>query len=205
MVGTSKIAKIIYQFLTLTLTLTFHPMRPVVYMSFAFALSEFLLMLIKRSDSTTSKTRKDRGSLIFLWLMITTGFTFGFILSKPVNLFWTAFGMPLIIGGLIIRWIAILQLGNSFTVDVAITNTAGLKTDGIYERIRHPSYSGILMVVVGFSAIMSSLYSFLVFVIPVLAAIIYRISIEEKVLMSEFGENYHVYMANTKKLIPWVY
>jgi protein-S-isoprenylcysteine O-methyltransferase Ste14 len=174
-------------------------------MSFAFALSEFLLMLIKRSDSTTSKTRKDRGSLIFLWLMITIGFTCGFILSKPVNLFWTAFGMLLIIGGLIIRWIAILQLGNSFTVDVAITNTVGLKTDGIYERIRHPSYSGILMVVVGFSAIMSSLYSFLVFVIPVLAAIIYRISIEEKVLMNEFGENYLVYMANTRKLIPGIY
>jgi protein-S-isoprenylcysteine O-methyltransferase Ste14 len=174
-------------------------------MSFAFALSEFLLMLIKRSDSTTSRTRKDRGSLIFLWLMITIGFTCGFILSKPVNPFLTAFGMPLIIGGLIIRWTAILQLGNSFTVDVAITDTAGLKTDGIYERIRHPSYSGLLLVITGFSATMNSIYSFLVLVIPVLIAVIYRVSVEEKVLMNEFGVAYSEYKSRTKKLIPGVY
>ena len=174
-------------------------------MSFAFALSEFLLMIIKRSDSTTSKTRKDSGSMIFLWLMITVGFTCGFILSKPVNNFWTGFGIPLIIAGLIVRWVAILQLGNSFTVDVAITYAAGLKTDGIYKRIRHPSYSGILMIIVGFSAIMSSLNSFLVLVIPVFTAIIYRISIEEKVLMNEFGESYLKYSSKTKKLIPLIY
>jgi protein-S-isoprenylcysteine O-methyltransferase Ste14 len=180
-------------------------MRPVIYISFAFALSEFLLMIIKRSDSATSKTRKDRGSLIFLWVMITIGFTGGFLLSKQVNHFLAGFAVPLIIGGLIVRWVAILQLGNSFTVDVAITNTAGLKTDGIYKRIRHPSYSGILMIIVGFSAIMSSLYSFLVLVIPVFTAIIYRISIEEKVLLNEFGESYHKYSADTKKLIPFIY
>ena len=174
-------------------------------MSFAFALSEILLMVIKRSDSSTSKTRKDSGSLIFLWLMITLGFTCGFFLSKPVSHFWAGFGLPLIISGLIIRWVAILQLGNSFTVDVAISDSANLKTDGIYKGIRHPSYSGILLVAVGFSAIMSSLYSFLVLVIPVFVAIIYRINIEEKVLINEFGESYNEYMNNTKKLIPWIY
>ena len=77
--------------------------------------------------------------------MITIGFTGGFFLSKPVNHFWTGFGFPFIIGGLIIRWIAILQLGKSFTVDVAITDAASLKTDGIYERVRHPSYLGMLI------------------------------------------------------------
>jgi protein-S-isoprenylcysteine O-methyltransferase Ste14 len=98
--------------------------------------------------------------------------------------------MPLIIGGLIIRWTAILQLGNAFTVDVAITDTAGLKTNGIYERIRHPSYSGLLLVITGFSATMNSICSFLVLVIPVLIAVIYRVSVEEKVLMNEFGVAY---------------
>lgn len=180
-------------------------MRPVVFMSFAFALSEFILMLIKRSDGATSKTRKDRGSMIFLWLMITIGFTGGFFLSEPLNHFWAGFGLVFIIGGLIIRWVAILQLGNAFTVDVAISDTANLKTDGIYKRLRHPSYSGILLVVIGFSAIMSSLYSFLVLVIPVFTAIIYRIKIEEKVLLNEFGERYVEYRANTKKLIPGIY
>jgi hypothetical protein len=63
-------------------------MRPIVYLSFAYAFSEFLLMLIKRSKEGMVKTRKDRGSLIFLWLMITIGFVGGFYLSKPINDFW---------------------------------------------------------------------------------------------------------------------
>jgi protein-S-isoprenylcysteine O-methyltransferase Ste14 len=180
-------------------------MGPAIYMSFAFALSELLLMIIKRSDSVTSRTRNDRGSLIFLWLMITIGFTSGFFLSKPINQFWGGFGFVFIIYGLIIRWIAILQLGKSFTVDVAITSSSNLKTDGIYKRIRHPSYSGILLIVVGFSAIMSSLYSFLVLVVPVFIAINYRINIEEKVLINEFGESYRIYRSETKKLIPFIY
>jgi len=180
-------------------------MRPIIYLSLAFAFSELLLMLIKRSKGATVKTRYDRGSLIFLWLMITLGFVAGFFLSKPINDFWAGFGFPMITGGLIIRWIAILQLGKSFTVDVAITNSANLKTDGIYERIRHPSYLGLLLVVLGFSFTMNSIYSFFVFVIPVFIAVIYRIMIEEKVLLNEFGDSYAEYKNKTKRIIPGIY
>ena len=180
-------------------------MIPIVYLSIAYAVSEFLLLLIKRSGRRTVKTRNDRGSLIFLWLMITLGFTFGFILSRQVNDFWAGFGFSLIISGLIIRWIAIIQLGNSFTVDVAITDTAYLKTDGIYKKVRHPSYSGMLLVMTGFAATMNSLLSFLVFVVPVFIAVIYRISIEEKLLMKEFGDSFILYKTYTKKLIPGIY
>jgi protein-S-isoprenylcysteine O-methyltransferase Ste14 len=96
-------------------------------------------------------------------------------------------------------------LGKSFTVDVAITDAAKLRTNGIYKRIRHPGYLGILMIVTGFSSLMSSYYSFLVLAIPVLLAIIYRIRVEEKVLISEFGDSYLNYMAGTKRLIPGIY
>lgn len=180
-------------------------MIPLVYLSLAYAFSEFLLMLIKRSDRGTVKARRDRGSLIFLWLMITLGFTGGFFLSKPVNHFWAGFGLPFIVAGLIIRWVAILQLGKSFTVDVAITSSADLKTDGIYKRIRHPSYSGMLSIVFGFSVTMSSLVSFFVLVVPVFVAVLYRIGVEEKILINEFGDSYLKYTGNTKKLIPGIY
>jgi protein-S-isoprenylcysteine O-methyltransferase Ste14 len=180
-------------------------MIPIVYLSFAFAISEFILMLVKRSKSGSSRTRDDRGSLILLWTVISIGFTGGFFLSKPMNNFWSGFGFALIISGLIVRWISILQLGKSFTVDVAITNSATLITDGIYERVRHPSYSGLLSVVAGFAFTMSSLYSFLVFVIPVFLAINYRIKVEEKILIDEFGDSYKQYMKKTKRLIASIW
>jgi len=180
-------------------------MIPLIYLSFAYAFSEFMLMLVKSSKKGSVKTRDDKGSLIFLWLTITAGFTAGFFLSKPVDFFWEGLGLPLVIGGLIIRWIAILQLGNSFTVDVAITDKASLKTDGIYKKIRHPSYLGMLLVVTGFALTMSSFFSFLVLVVPVFAAIVYRISVEEKVLTGEFGNNYAIYMESTKKILPGIF
>ncbi len=180
-------------------------MRLFIYLSFAFAFSELMLALIKRSKKRSVKIRNDKGSFIIIWLIITLGFTGGFFLSKPVNDFWVGFGFVIIIGGLLIRWIAILQLGKSFTVDVAIQKIANLKTDGIYKRIRHPSYLGIMLVVAGFSLIMSSIYSFLIFVVPVFLAVNYRISIEEKVLINEFGDSYPEYISKTKKLIPFIY
>jgi protein-S-isoprenylcysteine O-methyltransferase Ste14 len=179
-------------------------------MSLVFAFSEFLLMLIKHSRIKTVKTRMDQGSMILIWVMITFGFTAGFLLAKhdswkSVNSIITVFGLLLILIGIIIRWIAIVQLGKSFTVDVAITDKARLKTDGLFRRIRHPSYLGLLITIIGFSATMNSLISFFIFSIPVTLAVLYRIRVEEKVLFQEFGDNYTDYKSKTKKLIPGIY
>jgi protein-S-isoprenylcysteine O-methyltransferase Ste14 len=162
-------------------------------------------MIIKRSRNASVKTRSDKGSLLFLWSMITIGFFCGFFLSHPVNDYLAGIGFLMIIVGLLIRWIAILQLGKSFTVDVAITDKAALKTDGIYSRVRHPSYSGILLIVCGFTALMNSIYSFLILLVPVFIAVLYRIRVEETLLTEEFGESYSEYKKETKKLIPGVY
>lgn len=180
-------------------------MNKLVILACLFGLSELILVFFKRSRKGKVKTRKDKGSFIFLWCMITLGITCAFFLSRPINMFWLGFGSVFIVSGLIIRWISILQLGKSFTVDVAITESAILKTDGIYDWLRHPSYFGILLIVTGFSAVMNSLLSFIVLVIPVFLAIIYRIKIEEELLTAEFGSEYINYMSSTRKLIPGIF
>src|ERR1035437_8696748 len=182
----------------------------IIFMSFVFAFSEFLLMLVKHSRIKTVKTRKDQGSMILIWVSITFGFTAGFFLAKhdswkSMNSIITAFGLLLILLGIIIRWLAIFQLGKSFTVDVAITDAARLKKDGLYRKIRHPSYLGLLLIITGFTLIMNSFYSVLVIIFPVGFAIIYRIKIEESVLLNEFGDDYSEYVSKTKKLIPGIF
>jgi protein-S-isoprenylcysteine O-methyltransferase Ste14 len=42
-------------------------------------------------------------------------------------------------------------------------------------------------------------------VIPVFTAVVYRISVEEKVLYDEFGNTYSDYKSKTKRLIPGIY
>jgi protein-S-isoprenylcysteine O-methyltransferase Ste14 len=185
-------------------------MRLLIYLSFAFAFSEFLLMLFRNSWKTIVKTRKDRGSMIFIWVMITFGFTGGFILAKYdswniVNYIMAVMGSILMLTGIILRWLAIIQLGKPFTVDVAITDGAKLKQDGLYKKIRHPSYLGLLLIIAGFSLAMNSFYSFLVLFVPVVLAVIYRIRVEEKVLINEFVSDYSEYVSKTKKLIPGIF
>ena len=167
-------------------------------------------MLIKRSNISETKQRKDRGSLILLWITISLCFTFGFMFANHrvlnlSNYIFAGFGVLIILIGLSIRWLSILQLKKAFTVDVAIGTEQKLKTDGMYTIIRHPSYLGLMLIMVGFSISMNSLVSIALVTIPMFLAIHYRIIVEERVLTEEFGDAYKSYIMKTKRLIPWIY
>jgi protein-S-isoprenylcysteine O-methyltransferase Ste14 len=77
-------------------------------------------------------------------------------------------------------------------------------TDGVYRYIRHSLYLGEIIRNVGFAVASCSLYG----LIPILvgnALLLFRIEIEERMLVEEFGSEYKEYMSRTKKLIPHVY
>jgi protein-S-isoprenylcysteine O-methyltransferase Ste14 len=154
------------------------------------------------------KRRCDKGSMIILWFTITVCLTLGFNLAKyrtwsAGDYFMGTLGFILIIFGIIFRWTTIIQLNKAFTVDVAINQGHQLKTDGLFKTVRHPSYLGLLAILSGFSFVMDSLFSVIIVTVPVFAAILYRISVEENILAEEFGEVYLVYKKNTKKVIPF--
>lgn len=185
-------------------------MKYIIFLSYLFFISEFLLMVVKRSKKNTSKQQRDRGSLILLWVTITLCLTFGFIFASYhiwgfSNFIVSGIGFLVILLGFIIRWLAILQLKKAFTVDVAIGQEHELKTNGMYKYIRHPSYLGLLLIMTGFSICMNSLMSVLVVVIPMLLVVMYRISVEERILIEEFRESYISYKKSTWKLVPWLY
>jgi len=52
--------------------------------------------------------------------------------------------------------------------------------------------------------ILGSLYGFILMLVPI-PMLLYRIRIEEKALVSRFGQEYLDYASKTKKLIPYVY
>ena len=55
----------------------------------------------------------------------------------------------MVIIGSYIRWRCFQTLGNFFTIEVSIQKDHQLVTEGPYSVVRHPSYSGGLLVVVG--------------------------------------------------------
>jgi protein-S-isoprenylcysteine O-methyltransferase Ste14 len=74
-------------------------------------------------------------------------------------------------------------------------------TSGVYSIIRHPQYFGGILAHIGFSFLLSALYSLLV--TPLVIAIIYVISWkEENELTKEFGQEYVEYRSKVPLLIP---
>src|SRR5437867_1209795 len=95
-------------------------------------------------------------------------------------------------------------LGQRFSGLVAIQPGHTLVTSGVYRVIRHPSYLGLLINSLGWSLAFRSGVGVLltVLLIPPLLA---RIIAEEKLLHSQFGDEYKAYCSHTSRLIPGIY
>ncbi len=78
------------------------------------------------------------------------------------------------------------------------TYTGQLVTGGIFQYIRHPHYTSILIVSFGLALFFYSLAALLIAVIAI-PIMIWSIIDEEKVLIKQYGESYIQY----KKKVPW--
>jgi len=170
-------------------------------------LSEILINILTRSKKSESNSY-DKNSLGIIWVVIIVSitlavfiaFTFpGFTLIKYFS------GLSFILIGISIRVIAIISLKSLFNSNVSIHYNHTLKTDGIFKKVRHPSYSGSLLSFLGLGLTLGNWISLLIIFLPVLSAFLYRIDIEEKVLSNNFKEEYPDYKKRTKKLIPYLF
>jgi len=114
-------------------------------------------------------------------------------------------GCLFVCAGLMLRWVAILSLGDAFKVKVSILKDQVLKTTGVYQIVRHPSYTGLLLYYVGLGLVMQNWACLLVLIIVPFVTVLKRISIEEIALIDHFGERYKLYVSETKKLLPFIF
>jgi len=90
-------------------------------------------------------------------------------------------------------------------VDVAIAEDHELVVRGPYHLVRHPSYSGMMLAFGALAVTFQNWLSVVCILVPISAALAYRIYIEEIALEATFGESYRAYAATTKRLIPGVF
>ena len=114
-------------------------------------------------------------------------------------------GAGLFAFGLILRWSSIIYLGRFFTIDVAIADDHKVIDTGPYHHIRHPSYTGALMLWLGMGICSGNFLTLLIILLPPAIAILHRIAIEETALSDALGSHYTDYMSKTKRLIPYLY
>jgi len=172
--------------------------------------SEILLNRFMRSGPEDKKNQ-DRGSVRLIWMIIalanTSGILFTVYTEIPISghYFLPYIGLIVIAIGMILRFASIRTLGRFFTVDVTIRDNHALKKGGLYKIVRHPSYSGSLLSFIGFGISLNNWLSLITITILITIAFLYRIRIEEKALINQFGSDYLDYKNKTYCLIPWIY
>jgi protein-S-isoprenylcysteine O-methyltransferase Ste14 len=115
---------------------------------------------------------------------------------------WLGVALYAVGGGL--RVWPVFVLGRRFSGLVAIQPGHTLVTSGIYGRIRHPSYLGLLANALGWCLAFRSAIGVLL-VVAMLAPLVSRIRAEEALLRSQFGAQYDDYSRRTSRLIPGLY
>lgn len=114
-------------------------------------------------------------------------------------------GMALVMVGLALRYAARRDLGRHYSVRVATWEMHKLVTKGVYKKVRHPAYLGLVCLFFGIPLCEGSWGGLILSVIFGISAIVFRIQIEERFLITRFGKAYEDYIERTWRLIPHIW
>ncbi len=96
-----------------------------------------------------------------------------------------------------------LQLGKNWAdlEDYKVLHGQSLVTRGIYRYIRHPIYTGDILLLIGLQL---ALNSWLVLLVSIPLLIVIRQAMAEEALLVQTFQDYGVYCRRTKRFIPFV-
>ena len=186
--------------------------------NFAFLMlfiSEIFIFVYTHGKKDGKEISRDRGTkwLLYLNFIVCILISFYNVSKKAFDLirmmklpgFCIELGIGLMLLGIVIRISAVLTLRKVFTLNVQVTSRQRLITSGLYQKIRHPAYTGSILSLVGVALALRNFLSVIgVFCCCIICYQI-RIAVEETVLENRFGDKYTLYKHNTYKLFPFIF
>jgi protein-S-isoprenylcysteine O-methyltransferase Ste14 len=154
----------------------------------------------------------DRGSRPAIRVSYVIGLVGAFIVKQAVPS-WTIGSVALASWvGLVIVWCGVglrlwsfQTLGRYFTFTVQTSDDQPVISAGPYRVIRHPSYAGILLALIGLGLVIGNWASLALLTVAISCGIVYRIDVEERALSRDLGGRYQSYAASRKRLIPFIW
>ena len=169
--------------------------------------------LLRRTPEAKTFQRgpSEKGSMLLIGVTLGVGLWLPLILNVlgfalfSISIIEGLTGLVVMLAGLGLRIWAAVTLGGYYTRTLMTKKSHKVVTTGPYARVRHPAYLGVILLWSGFGVLSGSLI--LVFLFPIVFVIVYlyRISVEETMLVNELGDDYVQYQRRTRKLIPFVY
>ena len=115
----------------------------------------------------------------------------------PQWLWWV--GLLLVVAGVLVLVLSFLHLGAALTPN-PVPNGAGLRQHGVYSRIRHPIYTGVLMIMLG--VVCRSPGWWPLFWWVVLVAVLTAKAVWEERMLTERFPEYATYRQRTGRFLP---
>jgi protein-S-isoprenylcysteine O-methyltransferase Ste14 len=172
---------------------------------FAFELVLLVRDLVRRKG----RLRRDRGTRLIVSASLVFAIWVGFALRAlvpaldlPAPRAWGIAGIVVLWAGLAVRVWAVLALGGSFTTFVEVEADQPVVTRGPYRWVRHPSYSGLLLIALGFGLGTANWLSLLICAVVPALGLLPRIAVEESELTRVLGERYRRYQRATRRIVP---
>ena len=179
-----------------------------------------LLLVLFLGDAPTwrgyrermAPSAQDAGTLcvnnVLGWIAIAGGLGSGALrgvagLSIPAWLAWAGVGVSL--AGTALRLWSIVTLGRWFTLTLQVREGQPVVERGPYRVLRHPSYAGGELALLGAGLSAGTWLSPVLYVAPWLVAHVHRIRVEERALLDVIGEPYRAYRERTWRLVPFVW
>lgn len=176
----------------------------------SWVVCESIIAPVKRANRKSSDIVV-RNSEAILSLVTDSSLIVGFVLAQSKYLrlakqgdVITWFGLAIFLLGIGFRLHAIYRLKKFFTVNIAILNDHELMTEGIYRFIRHPAYLGVIIAYAGMGLAMGNLLSLIIMVTSVMLVFLWRIRLEEKMLIKAFPLEYPAYQKKSWRLLPFI-
>jgi protein-S-isoprenylcysteine O-methyltransferase Ste14 len=155
----------------------------------------------------------DSGSLVLLLallaLSLIAAWAAAYLLPGAAIIHGRSFvfgvGIGLIFTGTVLRAYAIRVLGRYFVITVAVGPDQQVVESGPYRLVRHPSYTGALLSLLGIGLALTNWASLAAIILGNAVGFGYRVIVEERVLVRALGQPYIAYMRRTRRLIPFVF
>jgi protein-S-isoprenylcysteine O-methyltransferase Ste14 len=94
--------------------------------------------------------------------------------------------------------------GRYFTFAIVVSPDQPVVTNGPYHVVRHPSYTGGLLIYIGIGLMSGNWVGLAAMTLLPLAVIIWRIHIEENALLTTLDDRYRSYASHSKRLVPLI-
>jgi protein-S-isoprenylcysteine O-methyltransferase Ste14 len=97
------------------------------------------------------------------------------------------------------------DLGRQWSASLEIREKHQIVRAGVYRLIRHPMYASFWLWALAQAFLLPNAVAALSGLVAVAILFFARIGFEERMLTEAFGEDYRVYMRETKRIIPGIY